>query len=56
VIDKVGFVRGDLDVQVLDWYANAADHHRTAEVLAERAAAPYTLPPPTAKFAPAQAV
>jgi hypothetical protein len=51
-IDKVGFVRGDLGIQVIDWYARAGDHHRTVEVLADRAAAPYTSPPPTTKFAP----
>jgi hypothetical protein len=52
VIDKVGFVRGNLGMQVIDWYAMAGDRHRTVEVLAERAAAPYTSPPPTTKFAP----
>jgi hypothetical protein len=52
VIDEVGFVRGNLGIQVIDWYAMAGDRHRTVEVLAERAAAPYTSPPPTTKFAP----
>jgi len=55
VIDKVGFVRGDLDVQVIDWHANAGDHHRTVEVLAERAAAPYTSPSSTTRSAPVRA-